>query len=189
MQEWQVVLWWFANVMLVGICLAIFEINLEKDKGWATGLNPRGWGRKLFENGAFARFCEKPYLTVYHLIMFGLIVPAILISECLIVRLLGIGYAVHGRGAGAGWTIQIGEVRVVPILFLCAAWIALISVEDFLWFALNWYYPRSMKDLLSGKIWWHTHWVKIGEIQLPRFYFFSALMAPILLVASFRSAR
>jgi|ERR1700730_3907795 hypothetical protein len=188
MQEWQVVLWWLAHVMFIGICLAIFEINLEKDKGWASGLDPRGWGRKLFVDGAFARFCEKPYLTVYHLVMFGVVVPAILITEYLTIRLLGIGHEVHGGGVGTSWAIQIGEARVVPILFLTAVWIALISVEDFLWFALNWYYPRSLKDLLSGKIWWHTHWVKIAGIDLPRFYFFSALMAPALLVASIRLA-
>ena len=56
--------------------------------------------------------------------------------------------------------------------------------EDFLWFALNWYYPESLQDLLAGDIWWHTQWVQMGHIKLPRFYIFTPVLVCIFLTAS-----
>ena len=38
---------WTADVTLLSSALAVFEIVLERDRGWGTALNERGWGRKL----------------------------------------------------------------------------------------------------------------------------------------------
>jgi hypothetical protein len=76
-----------------------------------------------------------------------------------------------------------GSIWFVPLLSSIAAWLAICTVEDFLWFALNWYYPTSLHDLLSGKIWWHTRWVEIGRIKLPRCYVSALLLSCAFLAA------
>jgi len=165
----------------------VFEILLEKEKGWGTALDPSGWGRRVFEGGFLAQVCEKPYLTVYHIVIFGLIVPAILFSEFLIVRSLPISHAVATAAQVAltrGWIIEIGNVRLIPMLFLGAVWFSVLAVEDGLWFIMNWYYPGSARDLFSGKVWWHTRWLSFGEFEIPRFYVSANLLAASLLLAS-----
>jgi hypothetical protein len=187
MQQWIVVLAWCLNVLFLSLALAIFEILIERQNGWASAANPSGWGRKLFAESVIARICEKPYLTVYHLFVFVIVVPAILFGEFLLVKSLGIGRPVYSRLLDAPkWyaMMQMGGVTVTPILFLLAAWFSILVVEDLLWFVLNWYYPKSMQDLLSGNIWWHTQWVSMGRIKLPRFYVTTPLVAVALLALS-----
>jgi len=60
----------------------------------------------------------------------------------------------------------------------------LLGAEDFLWFALNWFYPGSLKDLLSGNVWWHSRWVSLGATKLPRFYLSLPLLSALFLFAS-----
>jgi hypothetical protein len=60
---------------------------------------------------------------------------------------------------------------IAHLLFLFSEFLAICVFEDFLWFALNWYYPSSLTDLFAGDIWWHTRWVPVGpSVKLPRFY-------------------
>jgi hypothetical protein len=80
--------------------------------------------------------------------------------------------------------MRVGGVGLIPLLFLTAAWFSILVVEDALWFLLNWYYPKSMEDLLSGNIWWHTRWLTLGSIKLPRFYVTTPIVAVAFLVAS-----
>ena len=187
MQRWIIVLAWCINVLVLSLALAIFEILIERQNGWASAANPGGWGRKLFAESIISRICEKPYLTVYHLFVFVIVVPAILFGEFLFVESSGIGRPVYGRLLDAPkWyvVVQMGGVTITPILFLLAAWFSILVVEDLLWFVLNWYYPTSMQDLLSGNIWWHTQWVSMGRIKLPRFYVTTPLVAVALLALS-----
>jgi len=142
--------WFLANVFALSFLLAVFEISLEKDNGWGTGLGPF-WGKKFFENGIVARVCEKHYLTRYHLVMFCFIVPLVLYGEY-------------------RW------LKIAPLL-LVAAWLEIGVVEDFLWFLLNWHFPGSFRKLLAGGIWWHTAYLRVGPVKLPRFYFLSSLWA------------
>jgi hypothetical protein len=37
---------------------------------------------------------------------------------------------------------------------------------------------------LSGNIWWHTRWLTLGSIKLPRFYVTTPVVAVAFLVAS-----
>jgi hypothetical protein len=183
MQPWVVVLGWCVNVLVLSLILAVFEILIERENGWASAANPNGWGRRLFSGSIISRICEKHYLTVYHVVMFALVVPCILVGELLLLPSAAAGH--HLFPAPKSYLVMlIGPVRVMPILFLGAAWFLILAVEDVLWFVLNWYYPSSMDDLLSGKIWWHTRWVTVGPINLPRFYLTTPLMAFALLTAS-----
>jgi len=175
MQPWIVVLAWCGNVLFLSLALALFEIFFEKENGWASAANPRGAGRKLFHGSLLSEICEKPHLTAYHLFVFALVLPSILTGEL---------WLVEAAGTGHHLVMKIGGVAFVPILFLIAAWFCIFVVEDLLWFLLNWHYPHSVQDLLSGKIWWHTRWLTLGSIKLPRFYFTTALVAAVFLAAS-----
>jgi hypothetical protein len=179
---------WLLNVALVSCAIALFEIVLEKDHGWASGLAQSGLARPLWQGSSLARLLEKPYVTVYHLLLFGAVVPLILAGQCWIIRALWITRAAGVRDAGILTVWRMGSVRFVPLLSGIAAWLAIFALEDFLWFALNWHYPSSMYDLLSGRIWWHTRWITLGRIKLPRFYLPTLLLACIFLYGSVRPA-
>ena len=112
------------NVFVLSLVLAIFEIWMEKDRGWGTGLGPF-WGKKFFKKSFISKASEKYYFTLYHIVMFGLIVPLILLGEYL-------------------WIF-----RTSPLFYL-ASWVEIAVVEDFLWFVFNWYFPGSLRKLLAG---------------------------------------
>ncbi len=150
---------WCADVTVLSLILALIEIVMEKDQGWASNLNERGWGRKLLEGNPLVRWIDKPYVTAYHLLVFGALLPIVLWTQYRVGVLSGFGSAVH-------LTYPVADG-----LFLFSAYLAICVFEDFLWFALNWYYPSSLTDLLAGEIWWHTGWVAVGRsVQLPRVY-------------------
>src|SRR5579859_7540967 len=95
MQAYSFALAWLLNVLIMSFVLAVFEILMEKRCGWGSGLNPSGWGAKLLEGSILAHICEKPYFTAYHVFMFGVVIPAGLLAECVAVRLVGIGHAAY----------------------------------------------------------------------------------------------
>jgi hypothetical protein len=188
MRGHSIVLAWLLNILVLSLVLAVFEVVLEKKNGWGSGLNSLVWGRRMFEGTMISRICEKPYFTVYHVFMFLLVVPTALTAEYAATRLLGICQAAHSAFFGASSACVVttaGGQRVVPVLFAASTWLALIAVEDFLWFGLNWFYPGSMRALLSGEIWWHQRWVSFGPVKLPRFYLSSVVGSVVLLFASF----
>ena len=177
MQVWIAVLIWIADVAVLSFCLAIFEILLEKQHGWAGTLNPSGWGKRIFAETFVAEICEKPYLTLYHPFMFAFVVPGILYGQLWISK--------HLLSASRlSLLIKASDGTLSSFLFLASIWFSILVVEDALWFVLNWYYPESWSDLLRGQIWWHTRWVTIGSIKLPRFYLITPLVAVALLAIS-----
>jgi hypothetical protein len=184
MEVLRIVLKWLLNVLVTSVVLALFEILLEKNRGWGSGLNPNGWGRKLFEGSVIARVAEKPYLTVYHLFLFLVIVPAGFSVEYLMWKSFGIGHTFYSGvldGSGKSLNLQAGNLRLVLMLYFISIWLALIAVEDFLWFVMNWYYRNSLQKLLAGEIWWHRRWIRLGPVKLPRFYLSSLLAAGVFL--------
>lgn len=175
---WQLIerfAFWTVDVTLLSSALAVFEIVLERDRGWASALDERGWGRKLLAGNPLVRLiADKPYVTSYHLLVFGTILPIVLWTQYQIGVSLGFGAAL-----GSGHAIA-------DSMFLFSALLAICVFEDFLWFALNWYYPRSLSDLLTGNIWWHTEWIPLGRsVKLPRFYISVGSAALLVLAASF----
>jgi len=157
---------YLANVALLSLGLALVEIVMEKGRGWGSGLNQRTWGRKLWEGSLIARLCEKQYVTLYHVVMFAMVLPGIFIAE----------YVAAARSG----VVQVDWVR--GVLFVAGSWLLLCVVEDFLWFALNWYYPGSLRELIAGRIWWHTRWWSIGSVKLPGFYVWGLAVSAIAMV-------
>lgn len=177
---WQLfakIVLWAADVTFLSAILALIEIVIEKDQGWASTLNERGWGKRLFAGTPLVRWIDKPYVTAYHLLVFGALLPIVLWTEYQIGVLAGFG------GASGGHPIA-------DVLFLFSAFLAICVFEDFLWFALNWYYPSSLADLLTGNIWWHTGWIRLGpSVQLPRVYISVGAIAVCLLATSIALSR
>jgi hypothetical protein len=180
---------WLADVVALSSALALFEIVLERGQGWASGLSQRGLGKRLWEGSLFVRLLEKPYITVYHLLIFGLVVPLILLIECWVIRLWWARSPLPARGVPVLSVWAVGSVRFSPLLSAAAAWLAVSTLEDFLWFAFNWHYPGGLRRLLSGEVWWHTRWVSFRGAKLPRFYVTVPLIALALLWASTYLAR
>ena len=177
---------WFADVLVLSLLLALLEINMEKDRGWGATLNSNGLGRKVRPGRLFLGVVEKQYVTVYHLLMYGIILPGVIAAHWVALYLFWSkqGLTVTGSGLLTVW--HIGSTSLAPFLLAIAAWLAICTIEDFLWFALNWYYPASLRDLLAGKIWWHTQWVRIGRSMLPRFYVWTLIIAAGLLAVAYR---
>ena len=169
---------WVTDVTVLSALLALIEIVIEKDRGWASTLNERGWGRKLLAGTAVVRWIDKPYITSYHLLVFGALLPSVLWAQYRPGVLTGFGSASRGGAP------------IADLLFLFSAFLTICVLEDFLWFALNWYYPSSLTDLLAGDIWWHTGWIPLGpSLKLPRFYLSVGGIALCLLATSFVLSR
>lgn len=150
---------WVADVTLFSAVLALIEIVIEKDRGWASALDEAGWGRRLFAGTPMVRWIDKPYVTSYHLLVFGAILPIVLWSQYRIGVLLGF---VSSSRAGN---------PIAELLLLLSKFLAICILEDFLWFVLNWYYPGSLTDLFAGDVWWHTRWIPLGaSVKVPRCY-------------------
>ena len=131
-------------------------------------------GQEAFGGTAVARWIDKPYITSYHLLVFGALLPSVLWAQGRVGVLTGFEPA-----SRAG-------IPIANFLFFFSAFLAICVLEDFLWFALNWYYPRSLTDLLAGEIWWHTSWIPLGpSVKLPRVYLSVGGIALCLLAASF----
>lgn len=163
---------YLANVFVIAIPFAIFEIWLERFKsGWGGEFHNQYWGKTVRKN-----FGLQVY-TRYHQIAFFRVLPSILLVEFLMFWIY----------AGSGfWVFDIAGVKIVPIMFLLSVWIGVTLIEDFLWFALNWHHRGALKRLLSGDVSWHVGWVNLTKsIKLPRKYFEFMIVVFILLVAQF----
>lgn len=169
---------WVADVSVLGAILAVIEIVIEKDQGWASTLDERGLGKKLLAGNPVIRWIDKPYVTAYHVLVFGALLPGVLWTQFRI-------------GVVAGFDLASGTYQsIADFLFFFSAFLAICVFEDFLWFALNWYYPSSLTDLLAGDIWWHTDWVALGpSLKLPRCYLSVGAVALCLLAISFALSR
>ena len=157
------------NVLIISIPVALFEIWIEKEKGWGAGLPKDRWygaviGEKSVVMKNVARSIGVPYFFGYAIFMYFLLIPAILILEYLL-------YIPHP-------------------LFLVAVYVAILAIEDFSWFVLNPYF-NSLRELLKGpygSIWWHKRWIPISSSKyLPASYFLSAISVSVLLLIYFYS--
>ncbi len=154
------IVWYAINVLVVAVPLALFEIWLERFKtGWGGEFRSPFWGYKI----TWRPLClvmQKTYVTPYHLLMFGLVIPVTLVAQCWLTPLPVVG----------------------PVYFL-ALWIGVATLEDFLWAALNWHYPRALHRMFHQGLSWHTKWIELTqEVKVPRFYITSPFWIAILLV-------
>ncbi len=166
-------------MLLFAIPLGLFEVWLERFKsGWCGEFHNPFWGKKI-RIKLLNLLGEKTYVTPYHLIMFGPVYLGVSIIELICLHF-----------AGHGWMIiTVSGFKIVPVIWLTAVWFGNATVEDFLWFVFNSYcfwfkfrFPDALKMLFRGKFTWHTRWVKIGSIMLPRFYLTTPLWVMLLLI-------
>ena len=132
------------NVLCVALPLALFEISMEKANGCGSGWSKDKWyAKSVLRDTKFAKLLTK--LTKleaplnYHLVLCGLIFPAIFILEY-----------IYGS-------------RNILVLFACL--LGIIFFADIFWFMFNWYFD-SFRQLLkgpNGTIFWHKSWVKISK--------------------------
>ena len=146
---------YLANVLLFAIPLGMFEVYLERFKGkkWNGEFTDTFWGEQI-NIRLIDRFCEKTYVTPYHLIMFCGIFPGITALEWIGLHQL----------AGHGWLIvSFAGMTIIPPIFLAAVLIGNMVVEDILWAVFNsycWWFAFRFKDGLQrycrGELAWHT---------------------------------
>ncbi len=156
-----------ANVILIALSVAFFEIITEKDKGWGAGHPKDKWyGKILWQNSPIAQTVVKalgvPYIFGYGFAMYGVIIPLTLIAEYLFLN--------------------------QNVFLLLAIFVTVCFVEDFLWFVFNWYFD-SLKQLFKGpygSIWWHKKWVKIfKDTYLPQSYFSGLSLTLVFLLLAY----
>jgi len=153
----------FVNVFGIALFGAIFEIVMERDKGWGGGLDKGHWyGRIIGENNPAMKFLSVsagvPYFFGYAVAMYFVLVPTVLLFQSFYFDL--------------------------NFFLILAVYFSILALEDFLWFAFNPFFP-SLSELLKGprgSIWWHKKWVRIGnDTYLPQSYFTSALLVALFL--------
>ncbi len=150
------------DILIIATPLAVLEIYLERFKsGWNGEFYSPFCGKKLYFKWIM-KSMERAYISVYHLIMFGVILPTIYLVEYLILA--------HIAGYG-GWVISFYGIAMVPILYLIAVGIGVATLEDLLWAMLNWHYPNTLKRFFNAELLWHTEWVNITPTKkVPKFY-------------------
>ena len=179
------------NLLPISYLLAEFEIYLEgfKKGEWSkTEFDHKFWGRKIMGRNKLSRFIigwvlEKTYITPYHIVMFGGIIPLVTIINYLVLWLTS------GQVPTLyGWLFMtVAGTKIFAPLFVVAVWIGNLVLEDFLWFALQsltgWREPHALSKLLHGEFAWHTKWWGFKGLMLPRFYFTTPLLVTLILLA------
>lgn len=149
------------HVVCIALPLALFEIIIEKDKGWGSGWNARHWYAKAFapKNTLMQSIRQSLHINEplnYHVIVFGVVIPAILILD--------------------------GFFATKNILLTISIFFGILVFEDFFWFALNWNF-HSLRELLRGphgSISWHHSWIRIGSATYLPLSYFSGLAISLL---------
>lgn len=130
------------NILLFAVPLALFEVNLEKDKGWGGGFPKDKWYGKASLKGtkidkALTKITKFESPLNYHLVIM-----------CLF------------------FIVFLTEYIVTKNIFLVlSCFFAVNFFADITWFSCNWYFD-SFKQLLKGPdgtITWHKSWIKISN--------------------------
>jgi hypothetical protein len=181
-----------ANLLPISVALAIFEIWLEGYKvgPWGrTEFKHPFWEKKItggknrFASFLIQRVLDKPYINVYHIIMFVGIIPLIsVLNYGDLWYVSGHDWSLHG------WLImEIDGAKIFAPIFLVAVWVGNMVVEDFLWFAIQtltgWREPMALRRLFQGDFAWHKNWVQIGKIFIPTSYLTGIAITGALLAA------
>ncbi len=135
-------------IFILAIVLAILEIQIEGEHGWAKNLPTwrpadHHWYTKLY-----AKVMSGRELTGYHLTMFTFVL-----------LILNLPYVF-------GLAISLENILKTICLFLI-----FVVLWDFLWFVLNPFYP--LKHFKKEHIWWHKRWM----FGLPQDYYGGLLVS------------
>ncbi|MDO8516140.1 MAG: hypothetical protein Q7S28_02740 [bacterium] len=151
------------HIVVIALPLSLFEIIIEKDHGWGSGWDKNKWYAKPFMPTStlvarIVKMVNVQHPLTYHVLVFVCIIPVFLIFEYI--------QLVHNG------------------LLLLSAYLAILILEDFLWFVFNWNFD-SLSQLLKGphgSIWWQKSWIKISTTHyLPTAYFVTLTISLALL--------
>jgi hypothetical protein len=171
----KTIAFYFVNVLVISVPIALFEIYLERFKsGWGGEFTNQFWGKR-FHFKFLDLIAEKTYLSTYHIIMWLVAMPLIY---------LGIYLLMHHLSKNRGWMVlEFHNMGIIPVLYLPALALGVAIFEDFLWAALNWHYEHALIRFFKAGLEWHTHWVRIAsDIMIPRFYIWVAIVVALLLL-------
>jgi hypothetical protein len=132
----------------LALILAILEIQIEGEHGWAKKLPTWRPHKKSWIARAYAKVMSDRELTGFHATLF----PFVLL-------VFGLPYA-YGLPLTAG---NIAQSLSIFFIFLI--------LWDFLWFVLNPHYPLS--KFKKEHIWWHKKWA----LGAPADYYFAIFVS------------
>lgn len=132
--------------LILAAVLALWEIQIEGQHGWAEKLPT--W---RIEKGWIVKIWGGRPVTGYHTFMNIFLILMI-----------------HFPFFFTSWSVR-------KELFIIGFFIALLLVEDWLWFVFNPAY--GLKKFRKGMIWWHPHWW--GPV--PDYYWLAALISGLLI--------
>ncbi len=137
-------------IFIVGVILAILEIQIEGRDGWAANL-PAWKPKKHSRTAKITYALTRKDMTGYHLSLFALLL-----------------FFFHLPFIW-NWTWNWQqEIQVLAFFFVFAV------IWDFLWFVLNPHY--SLRDFGPKAVWWHRTWL----FKLPLDYWIGFLCEIIL---------
>ncbi len=140
-------------IFLMAMVLAILEIQIEGQHGWAKNLptwrpHSSKWYVRLY-----GRIMSGKELTGYHLSMFGFV---LLIFH--LPYVFGLTFTLEH------WLKTISLFMIFVVLW------------DFLWFVLNPHYP--LKQFKKEHIWWHSQWF----LNIPVDYYGGIIVSALVLL-------
>ena len=173
------ILFWAVNFVPVSVALAIFEIWLE------TTHKHGPWGKTAFDNPFWERQLGWPlpflnYITVYHAIVFLLVVPLTLtLGMAFWSKILG--YQIFPVGCSR----SVGALSFTTLLV--AMWFGNGGLEDFLYFLIQsitgWRTPDALQRVIFRKdMAWFKDWLPtVLGLSIPGHWLFCPSVAIALL--------
>lgn len=145
----------FTNVYLfiMAIILAILEIQIEGQHGWAANLPTWKPKETNWLSKAYRKFMSGKEMTGYHLMMFTFVL-----------LILHLPYFFGLSLSLSHW------LKTISFFFI------FIVLWDFLWFVLNPHYP--LKKFKKEHILWHKRWFWL----MPLDYYFGLLLSFLVLI-------
>lgn len=173
--------WWYVSVVaVIAVAVALFEV-------WGIAHYRVGWGEPLPRNTVWGKplISKAPFdlvgfqlLTRYHFFMYGVLVPALVLSLGILSRHTTVSPPIHW----CGW-----------LTYTIAGTLGVMVLEDFLFFVFSTIfetpYPHALTRLFRGEASWHPLQISVfGLFSLPAAYICIPPVAALLLwlVSHFR---
>lgn len=169
---------WFCYSVVMPIVIAVGLVEVYNDTnppGWFWAKAGDEWGKTKFTNPYWEQEVEVPllfikYISRYHLVMFGRIVPIFMMLRVAEISSLT-RYEVFP--AGMPWYTSL----LSAIILFAAMQTAVMGVEDFFYFAVqscfNWLEPHALRRVLHGDFAWFKDWIPLPfGIKVPGHWIF-----------------
>lgn len=140
-------------LFILACVLAILEIQIEGEHGWAKNLPTWRPKKETWFIKLYTKFMSGREVTGYHMTMFSFVVLILHLPY-----VFGLPFNLWD------WSMTISFFFIFVILW------------DYLWFVMNPHHP--LKQFTKEHIWWHKKWVW----GAPRDYYISVLLSFIVLL-------